>query len=318
MAGIGIRLTPALQPLIILRQHGKDGGSLVKRAVPSARKATIALGAVRVTAKQLDFTYGLPVTVAEELRQPGAAPLTQVTFSATIAEALAEVNAAEGSADCSVSGLRLHHTEVNSLGDNIGDAPPTGVSAPDSGAEFARQSWEHRNLVHDASASSPVASTDPPSEPQSHGVSLLQMRHTAVLLRWTKHLAWAAGSAPVERSGGGKVAFDVCAVDPVLTFSTDAAFALLAVAVEVTAAVTVAKLQPAQPVTASTAAQLPKEVRQAATAAVVSAGDAIQVAQPEHRLRGSVRVLGAHVRLPLNDGYTFSATVSQKLRGVLG
>ena len=277
--------------------------------MPSARKATIALGAVRVTAKQLDVSYALPVTVAEELRQPGTAPVTQATFTATIAEALAEVSTAEGTADCSVSGLRLQHIDVSPLGDHIGDAPPTGTAAAESGAEFARQSWEHRDLV-DAPPSSPVASADLPSALQGHGVSLLQMRCATVLLRRTKHLVWAAGSAPVERSGGGKLSFDVCAVDPVLTFSTDAAFALLAMAAEVTAAVTVTKLQPAPPVAASTAAELPKAVEKAATAAVVSAGDAIQVAQRQDSVRGSVRVLGAHVQLRLNDGYTFSATVS--------
>jgi len=310
VAGIGIRLTPALQPLTGLKQRSKHSGPPMKRAVPSARKATIALGAVRVTAKQLDVSYTLPVTVAEKLRRPGAAPLTQSVFSATIAEVLAEVKAAEGTGDCSVGGLRLQHSEVSPLGNSVGDAPPTGVAAAESGAEFARQSWEHRDLVHNAVPSSPAASTDLPSAPQSHGVSLLQMQHATVILRRMKYLVWAAGSAPVERLGGAKLSFDVCADYPVLTFSTDAAFALLAMAVEVTAAVAVAKLQPAQPVTASTAKQLPKEVEKAATAAVVSAGDAIQVAQREDRLRGSVRVLGARVQLPLNDGYTFTSTVS--------
>ena len=279
----------------------------------SARKPTIALGAVQVTAKQLDISYTLPVAVPEELQQPGAAPALQATFSATIAVALAEVNTAEGTADCSISGLWLQHDEGRPRNDGVLDVPATGVAAAETGAEFARYAWEQEAFAHDMAASTPGASTDLPSATRFHGVSLLQMRHSTVLLRRTKHLVWAAGSAPVERSGGGKLAFDVCAVDPVLTFSTDAAFALLAMAVEVTAAATVARLRPAQPVTVSTAAQLPKEVEKAATAAVVTAGDAIQSAQREGKMRGTVRVLGARVQLPLNDGYTFSAMVSSGL-----
>ena len=306
-------LTPALQPLTSLKRRGKDGGIPSERAVPSAKKPTITLGAVRVTAKRLDVSYALPVTLAEELQQPGAEPVTQAAFTVTIAEALAEVDAAESTADCSISGLRLQRSEVNPRGVRVTGVPTNGNAAAETGADFARQAWEHRDVGQDEVPSSPAAMADLPSASRGHdGASLLQMRYSTVLLRRTKRLVWAAGSVPMARSGGGKLAFDVCAVDPVLSFSTDAAFALLAMAVEVTAAVTVAKLRLAQPLTAPITAQVPQEVEKAATAAVVSAGDAIQTVQRERSLQGSVRVLGANVQLPLNDGYTFSATVSDE------
>ena len=318
VAGISFQLSPALQLLTSLKRAQTRGSAATPQAGQLRRTPGVALGTLRVSAGHFAVSYVLPVTVPQEIRQPGTEPMTQATISANIAEALAEVNATEGTADCSISGLLLTHGEDSPLGDSIAAKPAASTAAAQTGADYARQAWESRDLVQDEVSATLAEATEPSPAPRAHETSLLHMRYSTVLLRRTKRLVWAAGSAPAERLDGGQLAFDVCAVDPVLSFSTDAAFALVALAVEVTAAITLARLQPAQPVAVVAvvaAEQLPEEVEQAATAAVAKAGDAVKHAQRHGTLQGTVRVLGARVQLPLNDGYTFTAAVSKTLGG---
>ena len=311
MAGIVLHLTAALQLLTSAKRLGKLSESATQRDSQPRTGLTLALGTVRVSAGKVAVSYALPVTVPRELHQAGSEAVQHATVSASIAEASAEVNVKEGSADYSVSGLRLTHTENNLAGAPMAAAVATSAGAAQTGADFARHAWQTRDVVTEQPASS-LAETAPHSPlPQGQGDDLLQMRFATVLLRRTKRLVWAAGSASTEFMDGGKLAFDLCAVDPRLNFSTDAAFTLLAMGLEMTAAVTSAKLQPLQPLALAPAAQLPEEVGKAATAAVASASDTMERVQREGRLRGRVRVLGARVQLPLNDGYTFSATVCQ-------
>ena len=271
----------------------------------------IALGSLHMRAERVAVSYLLPVAVPGELRQPGAEQLTEAVIGFSIAEAAAEMDVSERTADCSVSGLRFSH-EAGSSGAVSTAASESSAAAPQTGADYARRAWDST-----AWASSQLASGAPdrgqPGTAQRDSTSLLQVRFATVLLRRVKRLVWVPGSAPADRSDGGRLGFDVTVVDPELSFSTDAAFAMLAVAVEVSQAVTLATARPTAPVTVSpsvSTAAVPAEVKQATVAAVASAGEAIQRAHREGRARGSVRVVGAHLQLPLNDGYTWAATVS--------
>ena len=307
IAGIAALVTPALEPLASMKRSGARSGS----APASTGSRASAVGLLRIGIERIAVSYLLPVAVPAELRQPGAEQLTEAILSVSIAEAAADVDVTERTADCSVNRLQLTHAEAGPSGSTSSAASDSSAAALETGADYARRAWDSRSQVPDIPANQAQVTAQPEAA-QLVGASLLHVRFLSVLLRRTKRLVWAPGSAPTDQSGGGRLGFDASVVDPVLSFSTDAAFAVLALAVEVSEAVTLAKAQPAMPVVVSSpvdTAPLPDEVKQATAAVIASAGDAIQRAHRDDGVRGSVRVLGTRVQLPLNDGYTWTATV---------
>jgi hypothetical protein len=271
----------------------------------------MSVGLLRVSAGKIAVTYLLPVAVPAELRQAGAEQLTEAILCLSVAEAAADVDVTERTADCSITGLRFSHAEAGPSGTTSMTASKSGAAAPQTGADYARRAWDSRNQRPDTPATRPQVAEQAETA-QQEGASLLHVRFLSVLLRRTKRLVWAPGSVPTDRSDGGRLGFDTSVVDPVLSFSTDAAFAVLALAVEVSEAVTRAKAQPDVPAVVSSpvdTAPLPDEVKQATAAAIATAGDAIQRANCDGAVRGSVRVLGTRLQLPLNDGYTWTAAV---------
>ena len=121
VAGIAALLTPAIEPLTRIRRSGTRKGTGSKSTGPRA----IAAGSLRVSADRVAVNYLLPVAVPTELRQPGAQQLTEAVLSFSVAEAAADVDVAERTADCSVSGLRFSHAEAGPSGITSMAAGPT-------------------------------------------------------------------------------------------------------------------------------------------------------------------------------------------------